>query len=51
VIAAVTLNDNDHCMSGLPPRDADPQGQQSTADYQHEKLMEKIKEVDPTTKV
>jgi hypothetical protein len=31
--------------------DADPQGQQSKADYQHEKLMEKIKEIDPTAKV
>jgi hypothetical protein len=34
-------------------RDADPQGQtaQSKADYQHEKLMEKIKEIDPTAKM
>jgi hypothetical protein len=29
----------------------DPQGQQSKADYQHEKLMEKIKEIGPTAKV
>jgi hypothetical protein len=33
--------------------DADPQGQQSKADYlyQHENLMEKIKVIDPTAKV
>ena len=32
-------------------RDSDPQGQQSKADYQHQILIEKIKELDPNARV
>jgi hypothetical protein len=32
-------------------RDADPQVQKSKADYQHEKVLENIKEIDPTVNV
>ena len=32
-------------------RDSDPTGQQSKADYQHQVLIDKIKDIDPTAKV
>ena len=32
-------------------RDSDPQGQQNRADYQHQVLIDKIKELDPNAKV
>ena len=32
-------------------RDSDPTGQQSKDDYQHQVLIDKIKDIDPTAKV